>query len=108
MTDKQTRVKHALAPSEKGSEFEPLVCVLRSIELSNPSRKVLSYGARLEGHADFSLATTAVRLEPKATANFPVTCKPSIALPQVRGGAQRALQQLSTWQRSSLIQYRGA
>ncbi|KAK9828703.1 hypothetical protein WJX72_001600 [[Myrmecia] bisecta] len=55
---------------------------VKQVQLSNPSGKVISYAARLEGHADFGLETTSVKLEPKAAAQFAVTCKATTTNPQ--------------------------
>lgn len=47
---------------------------VRDIELSNPSRKLVSYAARLEGHNDFGLEATSIKAEPGRTARLSVRC----------------------------------
>lgn len=37
---------------------------MREIQLSNPTRRALSYAARLEGAADFSLEASLVKIDP--------------------------------------------
>ena len=37
---------------------------VKGVELSNPSKKVLAYAARLHGHSDFSLVNQSLRIEP--------------------------------------------
>ena len=53
--------------------------VLKHIELTNPTNKPIVYSARLEGHRDFTIDQTAIRLEPRSSANFGVAYKPTIA-----------------------------
>jgi hypothetical protein len=55
---------------------------IRDVELSNPSKKPLSYVARLSGHADFSLINPSVRVEPGGTAVCQVQCRPSTGVTQ--------------------------
>lgn len=55
--------------------------VTKTIELTNPADKAISYSVKVDGHADFSIEQTAVRIEPRATVAFPVTCTPKISRP---------------------------
>ncbi|GMH42128.1 hypothetical protein BSKO_10047 [Bryopsis sp. KO-2023] len=55
---------------------------VKTIQLSNPSKKVLIYSTRLEGHADFEVDTSVVKIDPKSTAELTVSCTPTIAIPQ--------------------------
>ena len=52
------------------------------MELSNPSRKVVSYAARLEGHSDFTLESQTIRLEPGSKAMCEVKCTPTSGVAQ--------------------------
>lgn len=55
---------------------------VRTVELSNPTDKAISYSARLEGHADFSIEAPSLRLAPKSKILCQVNCTPSAGLPQ--------------------------
>lgn len=55
--------------------------VVKNIELTNPSNKTISYSARLEGCADFSIEHSAVRLEPKSSVQLPVQLMPTSSNP---------------------------
>ena len=55
--------------------------VMKSIELTNPSGKPLVYTVRLEGCQDFSIGEPVVRIEPKSTVQYQVSCTPRITLP---------------------------
>mmetsp|Transcript_4456 Transcript_4456/g.14438 ORF Transcript_4456/g.14438 Transcript_4456/m.14438 type:complete len:1214 (+) Transcript_4456:374-4015(+) len=55
--------------------------LVKTLELTNPSNKVIVYHARLEGHSDFTIDQTMVRLEPKSKIQFPVDCVPTISKP---------------------------
>jgi hypothetical protein len=48
----------------------------KSIELSNPSRRVIAYNVRLEGSPEFSVTEAIVKLEPKSSLHFPVQVTP--------------------------------
>lgn len=54
----------------------------REVELTNPGRRPISYTARLEGHADFSIDLAPVKIEPKGTFRLPVKCCASTSLPR--------------------------
>lgn len=47
----------------------------KAVELTNPSAFTIAYTARLEGHQDFTIETTLIKLEPKTTVQFPVNCR---------------------------------
>lgn len=55
---------------------------MKELELSNPSKKSISYTARLEGNKDFSMESTLVRLDPKGTLRLPIKCTPTTTLPE--------------------------
>lgn len=44
----------------------------KDLELSNPAKRAITYGVRLEGHKDFASDTTVVRIEPHGTARLRV------------------------------------
>lgn len=71
----------------------PLQC--KELELSNPSKKAISYSARLEGHRDFSIESSSIRIEPKATAKLLLRCTPTNTLSQV--SARNTQGQDRTW-----------
>eukprot|EP00873_Tetraselmis_striata_P026074 jgi/Tetstr1/446338/TSEL_033880.t1 len=48
----------------------------KSIELSNPSRRIIAYNVRLEGSPEFSVTEAIVKLEPRSTLQFPVQVTP--------------------------------
>ncbi|KAK3255401.1 hypothetical protein CYMTET_35412 [Cymbomonas tetramitiformis] len=64
-------------------EFSGLLgqTLVKTIELTNPSKKSISYAARLEGSTAFSLTTKMVKLEPMSTVEFPVECVPATSKP---------------------------
>ncbi len=79
------------APLIPSSPFRPPLLLLplpplqcKELELSNPSKKAISYSARLEGHRDFSIESSSIRIEPKATAKLLLRCTPTNTLSQVR------------------------
>ena len=55
--------------------------VTKTIELTNPSGKAISYSVKVNGHSHFAIDATAVRIEPRATVAFPVTCTPHVSKP---------------------------
>ncbi|MEW5300161.1 MAG: hypothetical protein WDW36_003110 [Sanguina aurantia] len=55
---------------------------VKDLELSNPSKKSISYTARLEGNRDFSMESTLVRLDPRGTLRLPIKCTPTTTLPE--------------------------
>ncbi|MEW5311269.1 MAG: hypothetical protein WDW38_002999 [Sanguina aurantia] len=55
---------------------------VKELELSNPSKKSISYTARLEGNRDFSMESTLVRLDPQGTLRLPIKCTPTTTLPE--------------------------
>ncbi|KAI8473771.1 MAG: hypothetical protein J3K34DRAFT_497953 [Monoraphidium minutum] len=55
---------------------------VREVELTNPGCRMMSYTARLEGHADFGLEASSVRVEPGGTARVSVRCHPSTSIPR--------------------------
>ncbi len=56
--------------------------MVKEIELSNPARKAIAYTARLEGHADFSIDASVVRVGAGETTRLPCKCTPTTSLPQ--------------------------
>ncbi|KAG2493472.1 hypothetical protein HYH03_008289 [Edaphochlamys debaryana] len=54
----------------------------KELELTNPSKKAISYSARLEGHRDFSIESSSVRIEPKTSAKLLIRCTPTNTLSQ--------------------------
>eukprot|EP00899_Mesostigma_viride_P006782 jgi/Mesvir1/16104/Mv08394-RA.5 len=48
----------------------------KAIELSNPTGRATTYSARIQGSADFRLEHSQVRLEPRSTTPFHVSCAP--------------------------------
>lgn len=54
----------------------------KELELTNPSKKAISYSARLEGHRDFSIESSSIRIEPKASAKLLIRCTPTNTLSQ--------------------------
>lgn len=52
------------------------------VEISNPSKKAISYSVRLQGHVDFSLDQQSLRVEAGCTAACAVQCKPSTGVTQ--------------------------
>lgn len=50
-------------------EFNPRLgeVQVKELELSNPSRKAIAYTAKLEGHADFSVDGSTVRIDAQVT-----------------------------------------
>jgi hypothetical protein len=59
-----------------------LLLQVREIQLSNPTRRPLSYTARLEGAADFSLEASLVKIDPGQSTQVPVRFSPSTSLPK--------------------------
>jgi hypothetical protein len=55
---------------------------VKGIDLSNPSRNLISYNARLEGSSDFVLESSTIKLEAKGTTRINVTCTPSSGVTQ--------------------------
>lgn len=55
----------------------------KELELTNPSKKAISYSARLEGHRDFAIETSTIRVEPRSSAKLPLRCTPTNTLGQV-------------------------
>lgn len=55
--------------------------VTKDLELSNPSKKAISYTVRLEGHKDFSTEASIVRIEAKGTARLRIKCQPTTTVP---------------------------
>ena len=60
----------------------PLPLQVKDLELTNPSKKAISYTAKLEGHKDFGIEGAIVRVDPKASSRFPIKCNPTTSLPQ--------------------------
>lgn len=58
----------------------------KELELSNPSKKAIIYSARLEGHRDFSIESSSLRIEPKASTKLAIRCTPTNTLSQVHPG----------------------
>ncbi|GLI64998.1 hypothetical protein VaNZ11_008424 [Volvox africanus] len=54
----------------------------KELELTNPSKKAISYSARLEGHRDFSIESSSLRIEPKISAKLVIRCTPTNTLSQ--------------------------
>jgi hypothetical protein len=48
------------------------VSVTKNIELTNPSKKAITYNVQLQGSSDFSIKDDQIRIEPKQTISFPV------------------------------------
>lgn len=48
------------------------VSVTKNIELTNPSRRAITYYVALEGSSDFVIKDESIRIEPKQTVSFPV------------------------------------
>ncbi|KAJ4455695.1 putative flagellar associated protein [Paratrimastix pyriformis] len=46
--------------------------VVKCIELTNPSKKVLAYAVKLEGATEFKIAQTVIQLEPRLTTSVPI------------------------------------
>jgi len=46
--------------------------VVKNIELTNPSKKSITYFVNLQGSSDFSIKESLVKIEPKQTVSFPV------------------------------------
>jgi hypothetical protein len=61
---------------------ELLLLQVLEIQLSNPTRRPLSYAARLEGAADFSLEASLVKIDPGQSTQVPVKFSPSTSLPK--------------------------
>lgn len=55
--------------------------VLKTIELTNPSKKQINYNVRLEGSNDFLIDNDLVTIEGNSTASFPLTFKSRISSP---------------------------
>lgn len=53
-------------------------CV-KTIELTNPSKKPISYWVRLEGCEDFQMQSDTVDIEAKSSLDFAVTLNPRIS-----------------------------
>lgn len=64
------------------SAVDLLLAQVREIQLSNPTRRPLSYAARLEGAADFSLEASLVKIDPGQSTQVPVKFSPSTSLPK--------------------------
>jgi hypothetical protein len=48
------------------------VSMTKNIELTNPSKKAITYNVQLQGSSDFSIKDDQIRIEPKQTVSFPV------------------------------------
>mmetsp|Transcript_20679 Transcript_20679/g.39293 ORF Transcript_20679/g.39293 Transcript_20679/m.39293 type:complete len:2902 (+) Transcript_20679:155-8860(+) len=48
------------------------VNVTKNIELTNPSRKAITYYAQLQGSSDFSIKEDQIKIEPRQTVSFPI------------------------------------
>lgn len=48
------------------------VNLTKHIELTNPSRKAITYTASLQGSSDFTIKEDTIRIEPRTSASFPV------------------------------------
>lgn len=55
---------------------------VRVVEVSNPTKKVISYSARLQGHPDFHLEQQSLRIEPGSSAVCRITCTPTTGVTQ--------------------------
>ncbi|GAX74871.1 hypothetical protein CEUSTIGMA_g2317.t1 [Chlamydomonas eustigma] len=55
--------------------------VTKDLELSNPSKKAISYTAKLEGHKDFTTQVSVIRIEAKGTARLQIKCIPTTSVP---------------------------
>jgi hypothetical protein len=76
----------------------------KDVELSNPSKRSISYSVRLEGSSDFAVDRPVLRVDPQSTARLAVTCYPSCGVPQeARQGPSSPT--LRTSHSSSLPQY---
>ena len=53
----------------------------KDLELSNPSKKAISYSVRLEGHKDFSTQASVVRIDAKGNARLQMRCMPTTTVP---------------------------
>merc|ERR1719253_1944458 len=47
------------------------VSVTKNIELTNPSKRAITYFAQLQGSNDFSIKDESIRIEPRQTVAFP-------------------------------------
>lgn len=56
--------------------------LVKELELTNPSKKAISYSARLEGHKDFSVESSLVRIDPKSSSKLTLRCTPTSAVTQ--------------------------
>ena len=54
----------------------------RIVEVSNTTKKVISYAARLQGHSDFHLEQQSIRIEPGGSAVCRITCTPTTGVTQ--------------------------
>lgn len=48
------------------------VNMTKNIELTNPSKKAITYNVQLQGSSDFSVKESTIKIEPKQTVSFPV------------------------------------
>mmetsp|Transcript_76352 Transcript_76352/g.221693 ORF Transcript_76352/g.221693 Transcript_76352/m.221693 type:complete len:2886 (+) Transcript_76352:129-8786(+) len=48
------------------------VNMTKNIELTNPSKKAITYNVKLQGSSDFSVKEEMIKIEPKQTVSFPV------------------------------------
>jgi hypothetical protein len=55
---------------------------VKDVELSNPSKRSISYSVRLEGSPDFAVDRPVLRIDPASTARLAVTCLPSCGISQ--------------------------
>jgi hypothetical protein len=55
---------------------------LRDVELTNPTKKGISYEARLQGHTDFTLENHSIRMEPGGKATCRIKCTPTTGVTQ--------------------------
>ena len=55
--------------------------VTKNIVLTNPSNKAIFYWVRLQSHKDFSIENDSIKIEPRATCQFPVVYHARISSP---------------------------
>jgi hypothetical protein len=53
--------------------------LVKTIELTNPSKKLISYWVRLEGSEDFQIESDTVEIEAKSSLDFKVTLNPRVS-----------------------------
>ena len=53
----------------------------KDLELSNPSKKAISYSVRLEGHKDFTTQSSVVRIDAKGSTKLQMRCNPTTTVP---------------------------